>query len=256
MNAYTELSGDSLDTPPSRHRWYVRAMWCCLLSAGFITALTLVLQLPRGASSPQAQVVGEDQVGVANLANIMPGILARTPSLKSGAFLRGLQSSGPHGRQRLYPLGQVHGRNTNPSGHQTVLPYLEAEAKPFRDSHVQEVRSEEDLDNILEQSSGLVVLKVCTAFCNPCKLFSPKYESVAGELSGQAAFLQMNKNENDSTNHVVKQRLKTKTVPTFYFFRDGKLVAEHTCVDKNDFVSNLNKHILAQGERDLPFLRT
>jgi thiol-disulfide isomerase/thioredoxin len=89
---------------------------------------------------------------------------------------------------------------------------------------VEEVHSEEELDNWLNQAPGLVVLEVVASWCRVCKNFTPKYKRLAGEYD-HVKFLKVVGNENDSTRSLAVQRFQIKKTPSFIFLRDGEVVA-------------------------------
>merc|ERR1719171_1864272 len=104
---------------------------------------------------------------------------------------------------------------------------LEKLASPTpRPGEVEEVHSAEELDSILQQSSGLVLLEVVSTWCHMCRSFAPKYKRMAAEYTGKVRFLKVTGNENASTNTLVMERLKVRETPAFYFFQDGEVVSQ------------------------------
>ena len=51
-------------------------------------------------------------------------------------------------------------------------------------------------------------------------------QKAAEYYADNVVFLKLYGNSNDSTKHVFKDKLKCRTTPTFFFFRDSKLPAE------------------------------
>jgi thiol-disulfide isomerase/thioredoxin len=114
---------------------------------------------------------------------------------------------------------------------------------------VEDVHSEEDLDNWLKQTSGLVVLEVVASSCRVCNNFAPKYKRLAGDYS-DVKFLKVLFNENDSTRHLASQRFQIKRAPSFIFLRCGEVVATQQGGNFEDLHSLLRKN---RGEtRDAP----
>jgi thioredoxin-like negative regulator of GroEL len=104
---------------------------------------------------------------------------------------------------------------------------------------VEEVHSEEDLDNFLGRSSGLVVLEVVSTRCRACRFFGPKYRRLASDYD-KVQFLKVAGEENESTQRMVKDRFNVRTLPTFYFFRDGNPVHKHEGGDAEQLCNILN----------------
>lgn len=104
-----------------------------------------------------------------------------------------------------------------------AAPEIESDLQ-HKDGIVEEVHSEEDLDECLKQSSGLVVMEVTTSWCRTCRFFAPKYKRLAGTYE-QVKFLKVTANENDSTNRIAKERFAITATPSFIFLRDGQVVA-------------------------------
>jgi thiol-disulfide isomerase/thioredoxin len=104
---------------------------------------------------------------------------------------------------------------------------------------VEEVHSEQDLDDYLKHSSGLVVLEVVSSWCRTCKSFGPKYKRLAGSYE-EIKFLKMTRNENESTDKVTKERYNIKATPSFLFLRNGREVARQTGANLDDLHSILD----------------
>jgi thioredoxin-like negative regulator of GroEL len=113
---------------------------------------------------------------------------------------------------------------------------------------VVQVYSEEEFDQILRESSNLVVLDVYTQWCGPCKIFAPKFESMAAESGGRITFLKMDVNENDSTDNLARERLHTTAIPSFYFFRNGEMVGQFRGIQEAPFRNTLNELALPEEQ--------
>lgn len=93
-----------------------------------------------------------------------------------------------------------------------------------RKKHVRMVNTEQEFDTIIDQSTGCVLIGFTSNVCKPCKAFAPTYEKMAAEYSEKATFLSMNAQKNKE----VRTRLNVRSVPSFYLFRGGKMVAMET----------------------------
>eukprot|EP00887_Chlorella_sp_A99_P002293 scaffold10.g2293.t1 len=100
---------------------------------------------------------------------------------------------------------------------------------------------EEELDLILEASNGrLVVVEASLTWCRPCKNFQPSLDKAA-EAYSSVTFLKFFGNSNDTTKHLFKERLKCRSTPSFFFFRDGQVVGSCTGANGPRFEHNLRK---------------
>eukprot|EP00746_Dinoflagellata_sp_MGD_P076610 gnl/MRDRNA2_/MRDRNA2_30834_c0_seq1.p1 gnl/MRDRNA2_/MRDRNA2_30834_c0~~gnl/MRDRNA2_/MRDRNA2_30834_c0_seq1.p1 ORF type:complete len:286 (+),score=42.52 gnl/MRDRNA2_/MRDRNA2_30834_c0_seq1:46-903(+) len=91
--------------------------------------------------------------------------------------------------------------------------------------HIQEIHSEEELNHILQETSGLVMLEVGARFCRACRTFACTYQQIAKDHNGQASFLKVAWDENKSTHNLAVKRLEVKKAPSFFVFLDGNLVS-------------------------------
>lgn len=123
---------------------------------------------------------------------------------------------------------------------------LEATGMNPKHGQVEEIHSEEDFDNFLQQSSGLVVIEAVSTWCRACKAFARKYARMAQDYSGKASFLKVVLNENASTNKLGMERLGVKATPSFFVFLDGRLVGEATGVNERELRSTLDDCLLLQ----------
>ena len=112
------------------------------------------------------------------------------------------------------------------------------------EGQIQGVHSEEDFDTYVQQSPGLVVLNVGTTWCGPCKLFAPKYKLMAAEYKN-VTFLKVNADENESTERLGR-RFNVKSVPSFFFLRNGEVVANMKGTREDQFRSTLSEFMVAE----------
>jgi hypothetical protein len=117
---------------------------------------------------------------------------------------------------------------------------------------VTQIKSEEDFDNILQQSSGLVLLEVVMRLCRACKKFEPTYQRMAMDYYGKVIFLKVLYNENESTFRLTKSRLKLKETPSFFVFRDGQLLTNTTGANRTLLCSTLDECIIHGTPKEQP----
>lgn len=114
-----------------------------------------------------------------------------------------------------------------------------AEVAEQSSGQVQEVHSEKDLEQYIRESPRCVVLEFVCKWCKPCRKFDPKYERIAAEYSGQARFLKAVLNCNEET-YDLASFYGVKSIPYFYFIKDGEVVAEKHSPDETNLRSTLN----------------
>jgi thioredoxin len=73
--------------------------------------------------------------------------------------------------------------------------------------------------------SKYVVLDVYADWCGPCKMLSPKLQTLNDELHESYTFLKLNANESTAE---LATSLNIKAFPTLIFYKDGKEVARKT----------------------------
>jgi len=100
------------------------------------------------------------------------------------------------------------------------------EKKKWQRKVVNEVRSMEEFQLLLQEEKGPIIMEVGFTFCKPCKKFEPKYKLFA-EHYKDALFLIIYGNRNQSTKQLCKTILKVKATPTFYMYANGKQVDKH-----------------------------
>ncbi|GAB4819539.1 hypothetical protein N2152v2_006585 [Parachlorella kessleri] len=104
---------------------------------------------------------------------------------------------------------------------------------------------EEELSRVLAACPGKLVVLMCSlTWCRPCKRFQPSYEKAAEYYADDVVFLKLYGNSNDSTKHVFKDKLKCRTTPTFFFFRDRKLLGQ--CHGANESRLEYNLRMMLQ----------
>ena len=78
--------------------------------------------------------------------------------------------------------------------------------------------------------------------CGPCKLFKPAYAAFAEAYQQQATFVTITGDANASTAALMK-RMAVKSVPAFFFFKNGQQVAAFTGANKQGFRNQLAQFI-------------
>ena len=89
--------------------------------------------------------------------------------------------------------------------------------KPRPKFKVYEIQSQEDKNKLI-QHNKLCVVDICAEWCQPCKQIADRYSELASKYSnpGNCVLVKENVDSKFSTG--------IKGVPTFQFFKEGKLV--------------------------------
>jgi thioredoxin 1 len=72
----------------------------------------------------------------------------------------------------------------------------------------------------VEQGGGLALVDFGAAWCGPCRMVAPIVEQLAGEYEGRVKVGALDVDANPQT----AARFNVRSLPTFLFFRDGKVV--------------------------------
>lgn len=65
-----------------------------------------------------------------------------------------------------------------------------------------------------------VILDVYAEWCSPCKMIAPIFEELSNELSSKYKFAKLNVDD----SREVSMELGVTSIPTFVFFKNGKIV--------------------------------
>ena|SRR3989338_7771026 len=85
---------------------------------------------------------------------------------------------------------------------------------------------------------GLVAVDFWAAWCGPCKIMGPIFDSVAGELKHKAKFGKLDVD----ANHEIAQEFNVRSIPTIIFFKDGEMVDQAIGVlDKEELIDKINE---------------
>jgi thiol-disulfide isomerase/thioredoxin len=147
------------------------------------------------------------------------------------------------------PKARTGGKSSTPEVNWNK-PLKALQSMQDQEGHVEEVHSQEDLDNCLKQSHEVAVLEIVATYCRPCKSFAPKYQRVAADPDyvGKVSFSKLVLNESNETWKLVKQRFpQTKTTPALYAFRHGELVAQLQGVNEKKLRNTLEELLFPMG---------
>lgn len=74
------------------------------------------------------------------------------------------------------------------------------------------------------KSSLPVVVDVYASWCGPCRTMMPFFEELASELSAKYKFVKLNIDEERD----LAIQYRVSSIPTFLFFKEGKVVGKET----------------------------
>ncbi len=80
--------------------------------------------------------------------------------------------------------------------------------------------SEADFSSAV-QGAKVTLVDFWAPWCGPCRMVAPHVEAVAEKMDGEAAFLKVNVDDNQS----LAQRFGVMSIPTLVIFKDGEETA-------------------------------
>jgi thioredoxin 1 len=100
--------------------------------------------------------------------------------------------------------------------------------------------TDENFNQLLTQSSKPVIVDVFAVWCGPCQHMAPSFEQLALEHESSYTFLKLDVDEARAT----AIQFGVTSVPTFLFFKSGKLVGQELgYMSKTELESKLKTHL-------------
>ncbi|GAB4309337.1 MAG: thioredoxin [Promethearchaeota archaeon] len=105
-------------------------------------------------------------------------------------------------------------------------------------AHYPEGISKDDFESIVAGNPEGVVVDVYTVWCGPCKMMAPIFESLAGKFT-KYKFISVDLDQ----THWMGEKFGITAIPTFLFFKDGKMVHARVGGLYEDAFSDLIKKV-------------
>ena len=80
--------------------------------------------------------------------------------------------------------------------------------------------TEQNLDEALAATQGLVMVDFWAAWCGPCRAIAPVLEQIAEASEGRVTLMKVNVDE----NHGLAARYGIRSIPTILFVKQGTVV--------------------------------
>ena len=80
--------------------------------------------------------------------------------------------------------------------------------------------TEQNFDETLAQTEGLLMVDFWAEWCGPCKAIAPVLEELTRDAAGRLTLAKVNVDE----NHGLAARYGIRSIPTILFVKDGKVL--------------------------------
>ncbi len=88
------------------------------------------------------------------------------------------------------------------------------------------------LTQVLQKSSGLVLVDVWAPWCAPCHAMTPQFAAAARELAGQARLVKLNADHSQ-----LAQQMGVTGIPALILFRDGRIIEHKAGLMKTEMLT-------------------
>ncbi|CAK8675681.1 unnamed protein product [Clavelina lepadiformis] len=98
------------------------------------------------------------------------------------------------------------------------------------------VKTQDEFDEKVNNNK-LVVVDFFATWCGPCKMISPKLETLASKYKDEVLFLKVDVDEAEE----VAARCGIQSMPTFHFYKDGQKHSEFSGANINKVEETIQK---------------
>ncbi len=103
-----------------------------------------------------------------------------------------------------------------------------------------EIKSTQQFDDEVLNSSKPVFVDFWAEWCGPCRAVSPAVEEVSKEYDGKVNFVKVNVDENNE----LTSRYNIYSIPTLAIFQNGKVIAQAAgAASKDKIIAYIDKNI-------------
>lgn len=100
--------------------------------------------------------------------------------------------------------------------------------------------TDDTFNQLITQSTVPVIIDVFAVWCGPCQHMAPSFEELAAQYAGTYTFLKLDVDEARGT----AIQFGVSSVPTFLFFKEGKLVGQEIgYMSKAELESKIKQHL-------------
>ncbi|GFO19359.1 thioredoxin [Plakobranchus ocellatus] len=100
------------------------------------------------------------------------------------------------------------------------------------------IRTKEEFDKTIAETSILVVVDFFATWCGPCKAIAPQLETWSKEYDGEVLFIKVDVDENEET----AEAAEVSAMPTFHFYKGGKKIDEVVGANSSVLEEKIKKH--------------
>ena len=101
---------------------------------------------------------------------------------------------------------------------------------------VKDINKDQFQKEVIE-NKGIVLVDFYADWCGPCQIMTPLIDELSEEMK-DVSFVKVNVDENGS----LASEYSVSSIPSFYIFKDGKVVSQFLGVkSKEDITNEINK---------------